>query len=246
MTATLPTETPVAVDDFFSKDIPEPFQILGLRLLPLSIGRYRRMARHSVGFVSESQTSADGKDLLLGVLICSMTCRAWDELSTSGKIPKIIASWMRQINVSPPWYIAYDRNKKGKWNAIKHVVSSTFIGRRWRSKHSFDILEKTRLFKTFIDEAQAVPTFLTKGGAGAAGSSHWSLNMEAVLCGELNWTPEHMDEQPLSKAISLYFKHMENQGLITILKDSDFEQVKNNDAAIEKALKDFQAKGGKP
>src|ERR1035437_8979397 len=139
MTATL---NQPGVDDFFAKDIPEPFQILGLRLLPLSIGRYRRMARHGIGFVSEVSTRADGKDLLLGVLICSMTCRAWDELAVSGRLPGIIASWMRQINAAPPIFLL------GK---IGGLISRTWIGRRWRKKHSFDLLGKVRLFQNYVE-----------------------------------------------------------------------------------------------
>jgi hypothetical protein len=106
MTATATTEIPIAGEsDFFCKDIPEPFQILGLKILPLSIGRYRRMARHGVAFVSETQAKADGKDLLLGVLICSMTCSDWDELAVSGKLQKVISRWMKEINAVPPLYL---------------------------------------------------------------------------------------------------------------------------------------------
>src|ERR1035437_8151192 len=159
MTATL---NQPGVDDFFAKDIPEPFQILGLRLLPLSIGRYRRMARHGIGFVSEVTELADGKDLLLGVLICSMTCRAWDELAVSGRLPQIIASWMRQINAAPPWYMRHT------------FISASFIGARWRKNHSFDLLGKVRLFQTYVEAAQVVPKFLRKNNDGGMSSDHWS------------------------------------------------------------------------
>jgi hypothetical protein len=123
---------PDGVDDFFAKDIPEPYQILGLQLLPMSIGRYRRMARHKIAFVDEGKKGATGKDLLLGVLICSMTCRGWDALSVSNKLPKVIAQWMRKIGAAPPFYLRFDPHGQGRWNLFKGIVSASFIGELWR------------------------------------------------------------------------------------------------------------------
>ncbi len=233
MTATLNQELPQAVDDFFVKDIPEPFQILGLRLLPLSIGRYRRMARHGIGFVSESGVRADGRDLLLGVLICSMTCKAWDALVISGSLPEIIASWMKQIHAAPPFYL------RGKWGFF---LGNTFLARRWRKNHSFDLLEKCRLFKAYVDEAQRTPRVIFKNRGDEISSSHWSHNIEVVLMGELNWRHEDIEERPLAKAIADYFKHAENQGMLAILTDADFEQAAKNDAVTKKALAELKAK----
>lgn len=239
MTATTKPELPQAVDDFFFKDIPEPFQILDVTLLPFSIGRYRRMARHGIGFVSEGESRADGKDLLLGVLICSMKCRRpdsdkdksnlyWDEVETSpGKISEIIASWMRQINAVPPWYL------RGRYGGI---LSATWIGRRWRKNNSFDLLEKCRLFQNYIQEAQTFPKFIRKQQGGGMSACHWTHNIEVTLMGELNWRHEDIEERPLSKALADYFKHLENQGLITILTESDYDQIRHNDAIASAAL----------
>ena len=236
MTATETTDSPqAAIDDFFCKDIPEPFQILGLRLLPLSIGRYRRMARHGVAFVSETQAKADGKDLLLGVLICSMDCSDWDNLATSGKLTEVIARWMKQINAIPPLYL---RGRIGKH------LSRTWLGKLWRKHHSFDLFLKMGLFKQYIEEAQLCPRFLSKGGNQQVSSSHWSHNIEVVLRGELGWTREEIEERPLSSAIADYFKHMENQGLITILTEADFAQINNNDVRVAAAVAEWQSKGG--
>jgi hypothetical protein len=237
MTATANPELPQAVDDLFSRDIPEPFQILGLKLLPLSIGRYRRMARHGVGFVSETKATADGADLLLGVLICSMKCREWDEIAASGDIAKIISDWMRQIKAAPPWYL---RGKYGK------ILSALWLGRHWRKHHSFDFLQKVTLFQRYIEDAQKIPKFLRKNEGGGMSACHWTQNIEVTLMGELNWRHEDIEERPMSKALSDYFKHLENQGLITILTDADFNQIHNNDAAIAKAIAEFNKQRGVP
>ncbi len=209
----------VAVDDFFCKDIPDPFQILGLKLLPLSIGRYRRMARHGINFVSESKTTADGKDLLLGVLICSMKCSEWDELSTSGNLTKTVSTWMWKINASPPLVL---RGTIGKH------LSNTWVGKLWRKHHSFDLFLKMGLFKSYVNEAQKCPKFFVSGGGNNSSNSHWSHNIEIVLMGELNWSHLDIEERPLSKALADYFKHLENQGMIRLASDYDFECIKNN------------------
>lgn len=193
------------------------------------------MARHGVNFVSETSARADGKDLLIGVLICSMSCREWDELAISGRLPKIIESWMKQIHAAPPFYLS---GKSGL------IFSNTRIGRRWRKKHSFDLLKKMALFKKYVEDAQIVPKFLRKNEGGGMSACHWSHNIEVTLMGELNWRHEDIEERPLSKALADYFKHMENQGVITILTDEDFASIKNNDAAMEKALADYEAKKG--
>lgn len=220
----------VADHEFFCKDIPEPYQILGLKLLPLSIGRYRRMARHGIGFVSESKSKVDGIDLIVGILICSMSCKSWDILATSDELPKMVKKWLKQIHASPPFYL------RGKMGII---FGKTWIGRRWRKSHSFDLFEKCNLFKNYLQKAQEFPKFLIRQQSDRTSISHWSKNIEVVLMGELNWGHDHIDELPLSKAIEDYCKHMENNGVITMLTDADFEQVRNNDAAIKKAMEDW-------
>lgn len=191
------------------------------------------MARHGIGFVSESNARADGKDLLLGVLICSMTCRAWDALIATQNLRQIISDWMRQIKAAPPWYLT------GRYGRI---LAATRIGRWWRSCHSFDLLAKSKLFQMYVEDAQRVPKFLRKGNEGGMSVSHWSHNIEVVLRGELGWTREEIEERPLSNAIADYFKFMENQGLITILTDADFEEIRHNDEVMKKAMQEYNSR----
>ena len=238
MTSTIKQALPGTVDDFFCKDIPEPFQILGLKLLPLSIGRYRRMARHGVAFVSDTAAKADGKDLLLGVLICSMSCRAWDALSITNQIPKVVSQWMKQINASPPWYLRYDMNARASLlNHARLKLSESWVGWRWRKNNSFDLLEKCTLFKRYIDEAQRIPRHIIKSSDGGSSSSHWSHNIEVVLRSNVGWTRDEIEERPLSNAIADYFKYMENEGAVTILTEQDFSDITANDEIIKAALK---------
>src|ERR1039457_6510592 len=63
----------------FSQAIPKPVRILGLQLLPLSLGRYRMLRRFECPFVAEGPAEASMADLLLGLLICSMRCQEFLE-----------------------------------------------------------------------------------------------------------------------------------------------------------------------
>lgn len=238
MTDTKPIPQPVPENDFFSRDIPEQYQILGLKLLPLSIGRYRRMARYGIGFVSESKSNANGQDLLLGVLICSMSCKAWDALALTDKTPKIISSWMKQVNAAPPFYL---RGRVGR------SIARTWVGKRWREKHSFNLLEKCRLFKEYIEDAQQFPKYILHKNSDRTSVSHWSHNIEVILRGELGWTRDEIEERALSNAIADYFKHMENNGILTILTDKDFDDIKLADERIAAGIAEWEAKqkGGK-
>jgi hypothetical protein len=57
----------------FQAAIPEPVQILGLRLKPFCLGHYFLLTRFDVAFVADESREATLQDLILGVLICSMT-----------------------------------------------------------------------------------------------------------------------------------------------------------------------------
>ena len=73
-------------------------------------------------------------------------------------------------------------------------------------------------------------------GGGSVG--HWSQGLEVVLRGELNWTGEEINEEPLSKAFADYFRWAENQGAVRLISPEEIESGKANAAAIEAALKE--------
>src|SRR5690348_11829794 len=89
----------------FAAAIPEPYQILGLKLLPLSIGRYRLLRRFEVAFVSEEETSATVEDLIRGLVICSLRCEDFLSTYQDGSLFKNVARWSKRIGASPPWWM---------------------------------------------------------------------------------------------------------------------------------------------
>lgn len=217
----------------FVQAIPEPFQILGLKLLPLSIGRYRRLARHDCAFVANGKTQAGVGDLLLGVLICSMRCEEFDTLVVAPGFSNELKKWSRKVMPTP--LVAEIKWLYTLWNA-------SFLGKNWRKNHSVSLLEKFELFKRYIAEAQVMPRFYSKATSGKTSSAHWVDNVEMVLRSEMNWTSWDVDEQPLSKALADWCNWAHANDHIELVSDEDIETAKHNDERIRLA---FAAKGVK-
>jgi hypothetical protein len=216
----------MANDFAFAAAIPEPFQILGLRLKPMSLGRYRILRRVDCAFVAEESRVVSFGDLILGVCLCSMTCAAAAAWLDSKHCLRDIRRWSRRISPAP-WL------RRLPW-----------IGRWWEARTSFNPLEKIKLFQRYISEASALPEYWDESDGRASGASHWSESMEVGLRSQLGWSKEEVEEQPLQKAIRDFFQLLEGSGAIRMLADGELESGKANAAAFAKAL-DAPA-GGRP
>lgn len=204
--------------DYFSRAIPEPYRILGLQLLPLSVGRYRLLKRFEVAFVADGEANAGISDLLLGVLICSMRVDEFLRFSTSRHFQRDIRRWSKRIFPSVwicalPWF--------GKW---------------WRRTRGFNVLEKIALFQRYIADAQRIPRYTSRDNSPRTNSGHWSHCIEICLRSELGWSEEEINEAPLSKALADYFGYAESQGMISLLTDEDLANADHNAARIMEAL----------
>lgn len=202
---------PEAIDphaDYFTDLVPEPYRILGLTLRPLSLGRYRLMRRFGVAFVDDDAAKADAGDLLLGVLICSMRCDEFLKFANSPGFAKEIRRWSRKI-FPHPWICALPFGL-GKW---------------WRTKHAFDLREKMQLFQNYIESNSKSPRYWDESDNARLSGAHWSHSCEVVLRGQVGWTLEEINEEPLNKAIWDYYKHMESQGLIRLMTKDEIEHI---------------------
>jgi len=102
-------------------------------------------------------------------------------------------------------------------------------GKKVKPKH-FNVLEKIRLFRHYIEIHSVVPKYWEMDDSGDTSGAHWSHSMEVALRGELGWSKEEIDEAPLSKAIADYFKWCETRGSIRLMTEEDLELV----AALDK------------
>lgn len=189
---------------YFKAALPEPCRIFGLRLLVLSLGRYRLLKRFGCAFVSDGPAEATVEDLLLGILICSMRVKEFLEFLDS------------------------DRFKPQLTRLGIRIRSET------HHDPYFSLIAKFGLFRAYITEASALPDYWDESEEETVSGAHWSQSLEVVLRSELNYTTEEIEEGPLSKALFDFFKFMENQGLIRIMTPEEVEQGKANLAFFEK------------
>lgn len=192
---------------YFTAAIPEPYIIFGLRLLPLSLGRYRLLKRFGCAFVSETETEATVEDLMLGLTVCSMTTRDFIELIEDKK--------------------AFLKEMKRFGKRIRKEV---------KRDRFFNIHAKAGLFKAYIKDNSKCPNFWVERESDGVSATHWSVNVEMVLR-ELNYTSHDIEEAPLSKMLLDYFKHLENEGAIRLMADDECEHADDNAKAFEALLK---------
>jgi hypothetical protein len=246
-------ETPIASlgMGYFEQIMPEPPRICGLALKPLSIGRYRRMKRQNVRFVSEEAVEISENDLvgdlLKAVLICSMTCADYDAFIADPASAKEVKRWAQQVGFLPERY--YDWGILGKW-FVKYIVGERVTQIRNERAAAY-LLAEMRKFQEYIIAGQVAPGWMDEATEGRASVVHWSHSIEGVLREKQGWSKEEIDEEPLTKALWDYFKSMENMGLGYILSESEAEELSRKltpeeeaqSAATLKALWEYKFPG---
>ncbi len=195
--------------DSFTASLPDPFQILGLKLKPLSLGRYRLLRRLDNAFVSDTAQDFDPADLILGVAVCSHRVDEMMEILEHGDLSKRIRKWSRTIC---PW-------------PMLHRVP--FVGAWWRKKYAFNILEKVALFKQYIAHHTEMPPYWDLTEDTPPSGSHWSHGVEIILRSQLGWTTEDINEAPMSKALFDYLGWAESQGSVKLIADYELQAIED-------------------
>lgn len=199
----------------FNQAIPEPYRIFGLRLLPLSLGRYRILNRFDCSFVSEGESKATFEDLILGVLVCSMT----------------VADFMELLD---------DRDKF----AAELKRWGQHIRKEIRADPHFNLFAKFGLFRKYIQDANQVPKFWNEHEMQSESTAHWSHAVEIALRSQVGYTSEEIDEAPLAKALADYFQWAQGEGLIRIMTDEEEEMNKAVSESNLKAIMASMAAAG--
>lgn len=157
--------------DYFAATIPEPWQILGLRLRPFSLGHYKLLRRFDCAFVSDEKTKASVDDLILGVLACS---RSPQEFLSMLNLPnfkqdandwgkalgvfvleekvKMFADYIREHSKIPPYWEEGDSKPSGAhWSQCVEVSLRSKLG--WTSEE-IDTLPLSKAFADYFKHAE--------------------------------------------------------------------------------------------
>jgi hypothetical protein len=198
--------------DYFDQIMPAPPAVCGRQLKVLSIGRYRLMSRFKVAFVAEREGVATAGDLLMGVLICSFSCEEFSEMVSTPNFKSQVQKWGRKMGFFPPRCFSWPM--VGKWLHRN-------IGRVVDEADAQYLLEQTAIFQQYIKDGSKTPPYWDESPGERVSGAHWSQSIEAVLREFQGWTKQEIDEEPLTKALWDYFKHMENQGMVRLMTDDE-------------------------
>jgi len=210
---------------YFDQILPEADVVCGLALKPLSIGRYRRMKRQQLRFVSDEAIQIEESelvgDLLKGVLICSMTCATYDRFMAQPDAARQVKKWAQQQGFLPERY--HDWGFLGRW-FVKYIVGPEVTRRRDQRAADY-LIEQVARFRHYIAEGSRVPAHWEESGESRASAAHWSHSIESVLREKQHWSKEEIDEEPLPKALWDYFKTMETAGMVRLMGEAEAAEL---------------------
>ncbi len=182
--------------------IPEPYNILGVELKPFCLGHIFLMKRFDCKFSSDEASTLGGiDDLLLGITICS---RSYEEFLDCMNKPGPFCNWLKN------WGTAIR----------KHIK---------KNKH-FNLIRQFVLFKDYMKSGVVIPKYWETQSTDdntAQSGAHWTQTVMTTLTSELGYTQTEALNVSVSKALSDYYKHLENNGIVNLMSDDELALVEN-------------------
>jgi hypothetical protein len=199
-------------NNFFAAAYPEPWQVLGVKLRPFSLGHYLKLSRLGCAFVSDKEETATLSDLLLGVVVCSMPTTPvaesdpfwlWLARQRGGwryRVYSLAQRLRRKPVASPADYDAYLWGKR--------------IG-------EIDLPSKVKMFADYIEKHSAAPAYVEehKTTAPKISGAHWTQSVLSCLVAKCGYTMEEALNVPVSRALSDFLKQAESDGAVRLLPE---------------------------
>ena len=196
----------MAIRDYFSAAYPEPWQIMGIRLRPFSLGHYIKLAQFKNAFVSEKTEVATFPDLIQGIAVCSMA---------SHPDPMRDEFWQWWNQPAPYSIFAALCRKTPLTPAERDIVR---WGRRVRKLD--DWVEKAKMFAAYISTHSEPPGYWVTADdnkPGVKSGAHWVQSVISGLVSECGYTQIEALNVPVCKCLQDYLKAAENQGTIRLM-----------------------------
>ncbi len=193
---------------------PEPYRILGLKLLPFSLGHYFILTRHGCAFVSDSLKGATRADLTLACLVCSMTYEQWREFSN----PDPMSFWERLLGYLPLYAPSQERKLRRHGQRIALTVL------QWGRKIGvFDLKVKASLFQKYLTDNSTSPKYWVLRENKDESGGHWAHNVLVTLTGELGFSQSEAMNMPLREALMHFYKHAESLGIVRLMTPEEIQ-----------------------
>jgi hypothetical protein len=210
--------------DYFTQACPEPWQILGVRLRPFSLGHYFKLRRLDCAFVNDESRTASMYDLLMGIAVCSMT---------SDPDPDKDQFWQWFYGSSKASFRLRLRNAFYALARKAPLTIAEWDMMAWGKEcGEFDFAEKAKLFARYIAEHSTAPGFWedTKGETHESGA-HWSHSVLSVLTGKCGYTLEQAHNAPMSRALFDFYKIAESEGCGRMMTEQELKLTGTLDGA---------------
>lgn len=197
-------------DNFFAAAYPEPWQILGVKVRPFSLGHYIKLSRLGCAFVSEKETTATLADLILGVIVCSMPTTV---------DPSADPFWQWMNRKSGGWKYFFYKHRKilmGK----KFATPAEYEVFLWGKKMgAIDFAQKVKMFSAYMDSHSAMPAYVEErpDSQSKPSGAHWSQSVLSSLVSKCGYTMEEALNAPVSRALSDFLKQAESDGAVRLI-----------------------------
>lgn len=197
--------------DIFKAVAPDRWQILGLKLIPFSLGHLVLLHRFDSAFIGGDPDPNPFTDLALAVFICSRTYeQALDDLNDP-TLSREMHRWARKCT--------------GKtW---------------WRKGKPIDLALKWSLFEQYLAEGDWTPVYQTDSNRTRTVGLPFVQSVRVKLQSSFGMSDREIFNRPWSLCKADYFTLCDMQGIITIWDDhaqAELKRLRDLAAAVEERL----------
>lgn len=201
-------------NNFFAAACPEPWQVLGVKLRPFSLGHYIKLSRLGCAFVSEKETQATLSDLILGCVVCSMPTAVDQEQDPFWQwLGRTRGGLRYRLYCVKQWLLRKPKATPAEYDAFLWGQS---IG-------AIDLGAKVELFASYMDQCSAAPPYVEERGQSSKPSgAHWTQAVLSSLVSKCGYTMEEALNVPVSRALADFIKQAESDGMVRIIPQEVF------------------------
>lgn len=221
----------MARSDYFSAASPEPWQVLGITLRPFSIGHYLKLRRLDCAFVADDSREAQLKDLIIGIIVCSMS---------SHPDPTQDEFWCWFNRTKPDSFLtrlrfSFHRRaarllKSDPMTPAEHDIY--LLGKRIGL---FDFQAKVKIFRDYIEaHSRGLDYWLEPQGDGEAKKSgaHWVHSMLSIVTSKCGYDLVEAYNMSFAQCLNDYLMEAERNGVIRFMTPQESEATASSGKVV--------------